>query len=259
MAAEQLTDKENQFKKRARRRLVGAVALVLLMITVLPLVLDDRSGQKTPQPEIAISIPSQDSGDFNSKIIPVAAPAAAKPPVQMASPLDKPEGPKIVADASKSTEPSPSSEVVDKAKRESVVQAAPESAAPAKLTASASSKPASEAPKKIDESKTKETKLAEAKPIEPKPAELKASETQSAARKGTVSVQIGVFSDAAKVKQLRAKIAEKDIQCYTENLQTANGMKIRLRCGPFPSKPEAQQALEHIKTAGFDGILVTNQ
>ena len=70
MPPNQMSDQELQFKKRARRRLVGAVALVLLMITVLPMILDDRVGQ-TPQQDIEITIPSQEGSDFTSKIIPV--------------------------------------------------------------------------------------------------------------------------------------------------------------------------------------------
>ncbi len=70
MPPSQLNEQEIQFKKRARRRLVGAIALVLLMITILPMVLDDRSA-KTQQQEIAITIPSQDGTDFTSKVVPV--------------------------------------------------------------------------------------------------------------------------------------------------------------------------------------------
>ena len=70
MPPNQMSDQELQFKKRARRRLVGAVALVLLMITVLPMILDDRAGQ-APQQDIEITIPSQEGSDFTSKIIPV--------------------------------------------------------------------------------------------------------------------------------------------------------------------------------------------
>ena len=70
MPPNQVSDQELQFKKRARRRLVGAIALVLLMITVLPMILDDR-GDQTPQQDIEITIPSQEGTDFTSKIIPV--------------------------------------------------------------------------------------------------------------------------------------------------------------------------------------------
>jgi DedD protein len=96
MATEQLSEQEVQLRKRARRRLVGAVALVLLMVTVLPMVLDDRAEQM-PQPEIAVSIPSQDNGDFASKIVavePVATPQPETPEpaaVQAQSPVAVPD------------------------------------------------------------------------------------------------------------------------------------------------------------------------
>jgi DedD protein len=94
MAIEQLTDQEKLFRVRARRRLIGAVALVLLMLTILPMLLDDRSNQKMPVPDVAISIPSQDDGNFASKIVPVApTPVTPEESAQvevMQSPVESP-------------------------------------------------------------------------------------------------------------------------------------------------------------------------
>ncbi len=53
------SDQELQFKKRARRRLVGAVAVVLLMIIVLPMILQDRTAQ-APKQDVVVAIPSLD-------------------------------------------------------------------------------------------------------------------------------------------------------------------------------------------------------
>lgn len=226
MAADQLNDKENQFRIRARRRLIGAIALVLLMVTVLPMVLDDRSSQKSPLPEISISIPSQDGAEFSSKIVPVAPQASSPqtPPVQMASPVEKPQ--ETVPTAQPAIEP----KAAEKAKPAEAVK-------PATPATEAAPKPAA-APQ----------------------ADQKSQAAPGAApTKGSVSVQIGVFSDAAKVEQMRGKIAEKGIQCYTENMNTPKGVKIRLRCGPYAGKTGAQQALETLKTVGYGGILVTNQ
>lgn len=96
MATEKLSEQEIQLRKRARRRLVGAIALVLLMVTVLPMVLDDRDSQ-TPQPEIAVNIPSQDGNDFSSRIVPVepgaedVPQANQSPDTPVESPLPQPE------------------------------------------------------------------------------------------------------------------------------------------------------------------------
>ena len=62
-------------RRRARRRLVGAIALVVFAVIVLPIVFD-----KEPKPisqDIVIQIPSQNSGRFNTKVVP-AAPEPAK-------------------------------------------------------------------------------------------------------------------------------------------------------------------------------------
>ena len=101
MATEKLSEQEIQFRKRARRRLVGAIALVLLMVTVLPMVLDDRDAQ-APQPEIAVNIPSQEGGDFASRIVPVD-PAAEN----AAAPNQSPETPVEVAPPSPAPTPVP--------------------------------------------------------------------------------------------------------------------------------------------------------
>lgn len=52
-------EQELNLKKRARRRLVGAIALVLLMVIVLPQVLQDRATMPR-QEAIAITMPDDD-------------------------------------------------------------------------------------------------------------------------------------------------------------------------------------------------------
>ena len=102
------SDQELNFKKKARRRLVGAIALVLLMGILLSVVLKDPSAD-TPQEKITISlqnqasttvIPSPSPADFDSNIVPdepakpaeTAQPEAA--PAEVADvPVDIPANP----------------------------------------------------------------------------------------------------------------------------------------------------------------------
>ena len=70
------SDIELNLKKRARRRLVGAIALVLLMIVLLPMLLKDRSAS-SPQDKITITLPNETStsvtpapSDFDSSVMP---------------------------------------------------------------------------------------------------------------------------------------------------------------------------------------------
>ena len=215
MTSAQLNEQEIQFKKRARRRLVGAIALVLLMVTVLPMVLDDRAAKSPPQ-EIAISIPSQDGTDFTSKVIPVA-PSPTTPSTQ--APLE-------IAPSDNTKIPAP---IPPKAVEVPTAKDMPQKSSVSAKTAEPVQKPA-----------------AENKPVE-------------ADSKNTFAVQIGVFSDAANVRQMEQKLSSQGYKSYTEKLETAKGEKIRLRAGPFASRADAEKALSRMKDAGLSGMVVSNK
>ncbi|MDE2118702.1 MAG: SPOR domain-containing protein [Betaproteobacteria bacterium] len=78
--AKQLTDDEASLKRKARRRLIGAVALTTVIVVLLPMLLDSE-----PRPvgqDIELRIPDKDKvGEFVPKIglSPASAPAAALP------------------------------------------------------------------------------------------------------------------------------------------------------------------------------------
>ncbi len=87
--ARTVSEEEIQLRKRARRRLVGAVALVIAAVVILPMALDSEPKQGSH--EIDIRIPAENSaGEFTPRIVPeVEAPAIAaveelKPVVQQA-------------------------------------------------------------------------------------------------------------------------------------------------------------------------------
>jgi DedD protein len=81
--ARTISDEELQLKRRARRRLIGAIVLVTAIVVVLPMVLD--SEPKPSGEEVAIRIPSPNSGTFSPKLAtepPAPKPAPKGPPVQ---------------------------------------------------------------------------------------------------------------------------------------------------------------------------------
>ncbi|MGH8770591.1 MAG: SPOR domain-containing protein [Burkholderiales bacterium] len=93
------SDQEAQFKKRARRRLIGAIALVVLAVAVLPFVLDNE-----PQPvseNISIQIPAQTSppptANAPTPDAPPAQTAATEAPAPEAKPAP-PEPPSVLLD-----------------------------------------------------------------------------------------------------------------------------------------------------------------
>lgn len=208
-----LDQQEIEFKKRARRRLVGAIALVLLMVTILPMILDDRSGSQ-PQQEIAITIPSQDDEEFTSKVAPLTEEVIDLEPA-----IEPAAEPKQAPSTAKPVEP------------DAPVAKAPES------------KPAAQA----------------ANPATPKPAATPTVPATSTSKSDSYLIQVGVFSDAANVKQLEDKLKAQNLKAYTEKLQTEKGEKIRLRTGPYASKADAEKALLAVQKAGLSGMIITNK
>lgn len=229
MATNQVSEQELQFRKRARRRLVGAIALVLLMVTVLPMVLDDRE-VKTPQPDIAISIPSQDGGNFISRIVP-AAPRAMPPAVPLATPLEL-------------AQPAAGPE-----RKAPPVAAKTETSTPVPVA-----QPPSVKPEDALDHPAQSTTMT--KPVAAKQQPLVAE--NSAFKKGSFSVQIGVFAESPKLKQLEARLAAKGFHLSREKLETLKGVKIRLRIGPFATRADAEVALDKLKSADVAGMIVAN-
>ena len=214
-------DADLQLKKRARRRLVGAVALALFAVIVLPMVMD-----REPRPlsqDIQVRIPSQDSTGLASKIIP------GKP---AATPMPPPE-PKPAVESK--TEP--------QAKPEPVLAASPVAPSAVKPTPAAAPVPAAKpaAPEK-------KTEPAE-KPVAKPAAEAKSTADGS----GQWVVQLGAYKEAGNVKLLLSKLKGVGVPAYTEKLDSPQGPRTRVRAGPFASQDAAEKARAKIKIIGVDG------
>lgn len=109
-------DADLQLKKRARRRLVGAAALALFAVLVLPMVMD-----REPRPliqDIQVRIPSQDATGLAAKVIPgkpVATPMPAPEAMAEPKPDVKPQpepaaATPVAAPTAKPAEPPPAPE-----------------------------------------------------------------------------------------------------------------------------------------------------
>jgi DedD protein len=66
----------NTLKRRGRRRLVGAIALVLLAVIVLPWIFDPQPRQTPP---VSVRIPNEDESAFKPKAVPKPAPPRTEP------------------------------------------------------------------------------------------------------------------------------------------------------------------------------------
>lgn len=235
------SDAQLQLKKRARRRLVGAIAFAGLAAVVLPMVMDDEPKQQVQ--DIQIRIPGQDATAYSPKAV-----AARTPSVSAA-----------LADADKPLAPA-KTEVVPAG------PSAPPAAKPAEMPLAKPvekpvekrlEKPADKAP---DKSPEKSARLP-ADDAQRAAAILvgKASEAAPASGGGQQVILIGAFANPANVKLLQNKIGELGIKTFTEPLDSPQGKKTRVRAGPFANREAADKALDRMKRIGISGVVAAKQ
>lgn len=279
MPADSPIEQSLALKKRARRRLVGAIALVILMLIILPIVLQDRvavnnaDSVKITMNETAENLPNAEPFELTpvpddlinnagtadtAESKPTPSPLETKPKETKPEPDTKPaqaivENDAInlkIAELEKKTE-------VKKADNQSasLVEAAAKSAPSAKPIVATKQ---IVAPESIVLPKPVAAKEAIAKTPEkgaPKPAEPVTSE-KPVNPTGFI-LQVGVYSDAANVAQLQAKLKQAGFTSSTETISTANGDKIRLRAGSYPTREAANAALTKLQAAGMSGLVMS--
>lgn len=251
-------------KKRARRRLIGVIALVLAAVIGLPMMLDVE-----PKPladDIVVQIPSKDRPAKTNANNVAAAPSSAidssldpKEEVveQPASPV-----PANVTAPERSVQPKPAvaanhvppaSTIHDKPK--DVVASHEAAKTPAK------EKPGQHALAKLDDKpsgKTSEKEVQAKALLEGKDgskADLNKASTDK--KSGKFVIQVAAFATKEKVSELQGKLKDAGIKSYTEKVATDTGGKIRVRVGPFTNKEEADRIRAKLGKLGLNGTLVS--
>jgi len=229
-------DVQLQLKKRARRRLVGAIAFVSVVAVVLPMVMDHEPRQVVQ--DVEIRIPGQDEKPFAPKFAeaPVAKPAE-KPP------LVEPEVKPPVQ-----SEVKPTARVIEVVKDKPAEKPVEKPAE--KPVAKPVEKPVEKPVAKPDDAKRAAAILA---------GQAGGGEAKPAAKGGEYLVLIGAFANEANVKNLKSKLAEQGIKTYSEPLDTPQGTKTRVRAGPFASREAAEKALEKMQRIGVSGVISAKQ
>jgi DedD protein len=60
-------------------------------------------------------------------------------------------------------------------------------------------------------------------------------------------VRLGAISDANNAQHLLAKLKANKIAGYSEVLNTAQGQRVRVRAGPFPTEESARSARDRLR------------
>jgi len=250
-----------ELRVRARRRLAGAVALVLAAVIVLPMLLDSE-----PIPvanSIAIRIP-----DRNAPFQPVltdtassgAQPAAGQvmqaPAVSNSgsqSSLSAPLTPLASVPAGTAAGVVPPPTLKSEPKPETLPKQDP------KADTKADAAKSSQANLSRSDDGARALALLEGRPTESNTVNKAAATKQPT--KGNFVVQALSLDTAADAQSQRDKLAASGISnAFVDEPVMVNGMKkFRVRVGPFPSREAAQAAQTRLRTLGFGGAFITAQ
>jgi DedD protein len=238
----------DELKRRARRRLVGAIVLALAAAVLLPLLLESE-----PKPlgdEVSIQIPPIDNGKF---VTPLSAgkgsptkggnDAAPKNPVSSgsgAAPASSGTPAAAEGQTGEAAEPS-----ATRAASTAAEQAGGEakSAAPTAAPSTPAPAPAVAAPSAAEPKKETST-------------EPKANNRQSdAAPGGAFVVQVAAFTDRYGAQAQARKLKQAGFPAYVETVANGKGELQRVRVGPYASRDAADAARAKLKTAGYNAIV----
>lgn len=224
-------------RKRARHRLMGSVVLVLGAVVGLPLLFDSQ-----PRPvaiDTPIVIPDRNQAAPLSVPAKTGAAKERSAPVSV-SPMEA-TGAAITSAVPNAAGLDPHEEVVNKDGKSNVK---PEVKTEAKTEARVEAKPESKAEPKPE---PKADAKSEAKDAAKAKAILDGKDVAKSSDAVRSVVQVGAFADSAKAKEARSKLEQAGIKTYTQEVETKDGKRIRVRVGPFASKEEADKVAEKIR------------
>jgi DedD protein len=238
-------------RKRARHRLMGSVVLVLGAVVGLPLLFDSQ-----PRPvaiDTPIVIPDRNQASPLSAIVASAKTGASKEGSAQDQVNIAGQAGAAKSALTNSAGLDPHEEVVTKDSKAEVKPDARLEPKP-ELKAEAKPEPKSEnkaEPKAEPKAESKNDSKLEAKPDAKEAAKAKAlldgKEAPKAGDAVRSVVQVGAYADLAKAKEARAKLESAGFKTYTQEIDTKDGKRIRVRVGPFATKEEADKTAEKIR------------
>ncbi len=214
-------------RRSAIHRLIGAAVLVLAGVIGFPLFFDN---QPRPIPvDLPIVIP--DKAKVPALVAPPATPTISAAPV--AGAVVAP--PAAIQPVAPVAAPAPAP----------LIETTPATAPVTTASKSAPTAPAATVSSAADASKARA--LLEGKEAAPK----------APATEGRFVVQVGAFSDADKVREVRRKVEALGLKTYTQVVETKEGSRIRVRVGPYADKVEATHIADKIKKLGLSAAILS--
>jgi DedD protein len=228
-----------ELKRRARRRLVGAVVLALGAAVILPLLLE--SDPKPLGDDVSIQIPPIDNSKFVTRLPPAKGSDASAPGLPV-TPTPKsagaaPESRVETKPISPAPAPTPAPIAAD------TTEAKPADAppAPAAVTPPADTAP----PAGTGAGATNPDAPKASAPVKP----------AAASPAGSLVVQLAAFEDPKAASALSAKLKVAGYPAYIDMVKTSKGTMRRVRTGPYATREIADTEMGKLKTAGYRGVV----
>ncbi len=226
-----ISEEELLLRKRARRRLVGAIVLVLISVIVLPIIFDEPKSENEEH-EIAINLPVPGKNSKNS-FVSKADPAGRESIIGVEALPELQSKPKATLQST-----------------EEIIEVSGEQ----KRTPIPGIKPKiNKHP--IEVKSTTAINIAAATVAATTPATATSATTTAADTMKGFVVQLGAFSDQLKAKQQQANLVSNGFKAYTETLKIDNNEVTRVRIGPFMTRSAAESELKKLKKIGLDGVV----
>lgn len=230
-------DQVRRARTRARQRLVGAVVLLGIGIVGFPLLFET---QPRPIPvDVTIEIPRKDA-------VPPLAPPPKGGGARVSGQVGAP-----AADGAATAEPATTAPAEPAAPASAAVATATD-APPVPPTVSP--RPAKVEPRPTPAA-TPGTAAVTTPAAPPATAVVAAPKPEAAAARYVV--QVGAFADPGAAQKTRERVERLGLKTYTQVIETGDGLRTRVRVGPFASRDEADKAAARVQSAGLAAAVLT--
>lgn len=249
----------SELRGRARRRLIGALALVLAVVVLVPMLTADKTPPE-PEQSLALGPITQPAGQGTTQTRPGELVVQENTPTPV---IEQPDEP-LVADPATSSDGGLA--VVDPGLQTDPAQTgtpavpAPETSPPEPVKPVEKPKPVDKpkpAPAPAQNGRTDDGSYALALlegrvPNKPAPA------AKPAAQQGNFILQIVAYSNQNDAQSRRDQLVSAGVtNAYVETAQSGGKPTYRLRVGPFPTREAAQAAQARLRSLGYENSFIS--
>ncbi len=241
----------SELRGRARRRLIGALALVLAAVIIVPMLFESpapEDGQVATPVVVPAIVPPETSGGVALAPTAPDAPASGASNLQPPQPADPSSG--AVAPAAPAPAPSEPAPAPP--------QAATLEPPPAPAQPPAPEKPEPKTKPKAPADRTDDGSVAIALLEGRSPSSNPAPAAPAA--KGSFILQIAAYTNDKDAEVRRDRLVSAGVtNAYVENAVSGGKTTYRLRVGPFPTRDAAQAAQARLRALGYDNGFISTK